>query len=219
VVQDNSLIEVIKDLDILHEQFVKSDLSEARNITFADQLCSEIDLPDIGQEVFFELIFVGLLLFFIVVCAWVWNLVDSFLAHSGSKNELSTNDFIFDVKHGVHHDRSSVESLGGDKVDETYLLSFNLGDLGTLHNVFDFILKDLMERQFLVVVEHLVVLCINNLSIFYGSGHSRGLVELEQVRGCEPRTHFLWHLEQKFLHMDDSNFFDIDECQPHSVDD
>lgn len=114
VVQNDCLVEVIEDVNVLHEQLIKSDLSKARNISFTHHSCSEIDLPDRGREVFFELSLVALLFFIIEVHTWVWDWINSLIANRASEHELRTNNFIFFVKHGVDHDRTSIERLGGN---------------------------------------------------------------------------------------------------------
>jgi hypothetical protein len=77
VVQNYSLVKIVEDVNILHEQFIEPDLGKARNIGFTDDSCSEIDLANRGQVVFFKLGLVGLLFFLIEVHVWVWQGVDS----------------------------------------------------------------------------------------------------------------------------------------------
>lgn len=75
-----------------------------------------------------------------------------------------------------------------------------------------------MERLFRVVMKQMVVLCIDNLSIFNYRGNMRGLGKLEHLSGREPGTKVLWHLEEKLLEVYDSNLLDIDEREPDSFD-
>jgi len=116
VIQEVVIVPLSEYICMLQLKLVESHLRQGCEIGFSNKTWSKVCLADFGQIVILER----------CILAWVRNSIYFLLSNSGSINEHCTSDFIFEVKIWVYLDCATIESLSGDKCNDSDLRGFNI---------------------------------------------------------------------------------------------